>query len=77
MSSLEVMFLAFVMPFAAFLIVGTFVFVFCLRHEIRRCVGYCYCFGVLLYCCVAAIWFFFRTKNSVFFITNDVFWFGV
>ena len=50
---LEVMSSAFVLPFAAVLIVEAVVFVFCLHHETRRCVGYC--FFVLECCCIIAL----------------------
>ena len=52
--NLEAVSSASVLPLAAVLIVEAFVFVFCLRHENCRCVGCCYCFGVLLHHCVAA-----------------------
>ena len=64
--TLEVMSSAFVLPFAAVLIVEAFVFVFCLRHETRRCVGYCYCFGVLLHHRVAANWLFLNEELCLF-----------
>ena len=57
---------AFVLPSAAVLIVEAFVFVFVLRYETRRCVGCCYCFGVLLYHCVAAIGLFLNEELCLF-----------
>ena len=56
--TLEVMSSAFVLPFAAFLIVEAFVFVFCLHHETRRCVVYWFLFwsaAVSLRCCYWAV----------------------
>ena len=55
-----------VLPLAAVLIVEAFVFVFCLRHETRRCVVCCFCFGVLLYHCVAAIGLFLNEELRLF-----------
>ena len=49
---------AIVLPLAAILIVEAFVFVFCLRHETRRCVGYWFLFwsaAVSLRCCYWAV----------------------
>ena len=62
--SLEAVSPAFVLPSAAVLIVEAFVFVFVLRYETRRCVGCCYCFGVLLYHCVASIGLFLNEELS-------------
>ena len=56
--TLEVMSSAFVLPFAAVLIVEAFVFVFCLHHETRRCVVYWFLFwsaAVSLRCCYWAV----------------------
>ena len=64
--TLEVMSSAFVLPSAAVLIVEAFVFVFVLRYETRRCVGCCYCFGVLLHHCVAAIGLFLNEELCLF-----------
>ena len=64
--SLEAVSLASVLPLSAVLIVEAFVFVFCLRHETRRCVVCCFCFGVLLHHCNAAIGLFLNEELCLF-----------
>ena len=70
--SFEVISSAFVLPFAAVLIVEAFVFVFCLHHETRRCVVYWFLFwsaAVSLRCFYWAVF----ERRAVFFITSHVF----
>ncbi len=58
---------AFALPLAAILIVEAFFFVFfVVRYETRRCVGCCYCFGVLLHHCNAAIGLFLNEELCLF-----------
>ena len=64
--SLESVSSASVLPLAAVLTFEAFVFVFCLRHENCRCVGCCYCFGVLLHHCDAAIGLFLNEELCFF-----------
>ena len=64
--NLEAVSSASVLPLEAVLIVEAFVFVFVLRYKTRRCVGCCYCFGVLLYHCVAAIGLFLNEELCLF-----------